>query len=375
MPSRRGQRGPALTMSPTPARHRPPTTAATHRRAETRAPPSPRRRPPRCSSCATGCRRVTDTPPALAEACAALAAGTGPVAIDAERASGYRYSSRAYLIQLRREGAGTALVDPIALRRPRPAAARPSATPSGSCTPPPRTCPACAEVGLRPARALRHRARRRGCSATPGSGWPRWSRRVLGCSMRKEHSAVDWSTPAAAGAVAGVRRPRRRGRSSSCATCSPRELVEAGKDEWARQEFDAPASASPSAGPRRSRGGVRPGMHRVRGPPRPRPPSASCGRPATRSPSSATSRPGRIIPDSRDRRGRERDADRHARALLGTAGSTAAAPSATPTAGSRRCERARTMPEDELPAARPAYDGPPHAPRAGPSATRSPRRG
>ena len=43
----------------------------------------------------------------------ALAAATGPVAIDAERASGYRYSSRAYLIQLRREGAGTFLVDPI----------------------------------------------------------------------------------------------------------------------------------------------------------------------------------------------------------------------------------------------------------------------
>src|SRR3954447_11279219 len=56
---------------------------------------------------------LTDTPPALADACAALAAATGPVAIDAERASRYRYSSRAYLIQLRREGAGTFLVDPI----------------------------------------------------------------------------------------------------------------------------------------------------------------------------------------------------------------------------------------------------------------------
>ncbi|MDT4947640.1 MAG: hypothetical protein QOJ37_235 [Pseudonocardiales bacterium] len=46
---------------------------------------------------------------------AALRAGHGPVALDAERASGYRYSQRAYLVQLRRAGVGTALIDPIAL--------------------------------------------------------------------------------------------------------------------------------------------------------------------------------------------------------------------------------------------------------------------
>ena len=39
--------------------------------------------------------------------------GTGSFAIDAERASGYRYSHRAYLIQMRRFGAGTALIDPV----------------------------------------------------------------------------------------------------------------------------------------------------------------------------------------------------------------------------------------------------------------------
>ncbi|MFO7253425.1 MAG: ribonuclease D, partial [Actinomycetes bacterium] len=51
----------------------------------------------------------------LAEAIEALAAGTGPVAVDAERASGYRYSGRAYLVQLRRAGAGTVLIDPTGL--------------------------------------------------------------------------------------------------------------------------------------------------------------------------------------------------------------------------------------------------------------------
>ena len=57
---------------------------------------------------------VVDTAEAYARVVEAFARGTGPVAIDAERASGYRYSARAYLVQLRREGAGTALVDPIA---------------------------------------------------------------------------------------------------------------------------------------------------------------------------------------------------------------------------------------------------------------------
>lgn len=57
---------------------------------------------------------VVDTPEALAATIEAYAGGSGPVALDAERASGYRYSQRAYLVQLRRAGAGSALIDPIA---------------------------------------------------------------------------------------------------------------------------------------------------------------------------------------------------------------------------------------------------------------------
>ncbi|WP_288338099.1 ribonuclease D [uncultured Gordonia sp.] len=49
----------------------------------------------------------------FADAAQRLAAGTGPVALDTERASGYRYSQRAYLIQIRRTGAGSFLLDPI----------------------------------------------------------------------------------------------------------------------------------------------------------------------------------------------------------------------------------------------------------------------
>ena len=63
---------------------------------------------------AEGTPDIEDTPGCLQETIAALRAGTGPIAIDAERAHGFRYSQRAYLIQLRRTGAGTHLIDPIA---------------------------------------------------------------------------------------------------------------------------------------------------------------------------------------------------------------------------------------------------------------------
>ena len=51
----------------------------------------------------------------LARAINSIKNGSGPIAIDAERASGYRYSSRAYLIQIFRRGGALHLLDPIAL--------------------------------------------------------------------------------------------------------------------------------------------------------------------------------------------------------------------------------------------------------------------
>ena len=62
---------------------------------------------------AEGVPDVVEDERALDAAAAALRGGHGPVAIDAERASGHRYGQRAYLVQLRREGAGTWLIDPI----------------------------------------------------------------------------------------------------------------------------------------------------------------------------------------------------------------------------------------------------------------------
>lgn len=58
---------------------------------------------------------VVNTPDSLTHTCRALSNGHGPIAIDTERAHGFRYSPRACLIQLRRDGSGTHLVDPLAL--------------------------------------------------------------------------------------------------------------------------------------------------------------------------------------------------------------------------------------------------------------------
>ncbi|MGW8813498.1 HRDC domain-containing protein [Gordonia terrae] len=62
---------------------------------------------------ADGVPPVLATAAEFADAAAALAAGSGPIAIDTERASGYRYSQRAYLIQIKRHGSGSFLLDPI----------------------------------------------------------------------------------------------------------------------------------------------------------------------------------------------------------------------------------------------------------------------
>ncbi len=75
---------------------------------------TPEQELPTLESPAEGVPPVIKTDAELAAAIISLRAGTGPVAIDAERAQGFRYSGRAYLIQLRRTGSGTFLIDPTA---------------------------------------------------------------------------------------------------------------------------------------------------------------------------------------------------------------------------------------------------------------------
>ncbi|MEV7782779.1 ribonuclease D [Kitasatospora sp. NPDC088351] len=129
---------------------------------------------------------------ALAATVAAFAAGTGPVAVDAERASGYRYGQRAYLIQLRRAGAGSALIDPIACPDLSGLGAALADTEwvVHAAT---QDLPCLAEVGMRPQRLFdTELAGRIAGFARVGLG--PMTESVLGLSLAKEHSAVDWST-------------------------------------------------------------------------------------------------------------------------------------------------------------------------------------
>lgn len=85
---------------------------------------------------------VITTAAGVADAAAALASGHGPLAVDAERASGFRYSARAYLIQLRREGAGSFLLDPIPTAQDLQPLAEAINRCNGCCTRPIRISPA-----------------------------------------------------------------------------------------------------------------------------------------------------------------------------------------------------------------------------------------
>jgi ribonuclease D len=62
---------------------------------------------------AKGTPGVIDTESAFESALNELSQGSGPFAVDAERASGFRYSARAYLIQIKRKDGGLHLIDPI----------------------------------------------------------------------------------------------------------------------------------------------------------------------------------------------------------------------------------------------------------------------
>lgn len=207
---------------------------------------------------------VVDTPQGLAACVEALRAGTGPVAVDAERASGYRYGQRAYLLQLRREAAGTWLVDPL---------------PFGDLVDidqvladtewvlhaATQDIPCLAELGMSP-RTLFDTELGARLAGLPRVGLSAVLEYYLGATLAKEHSAADWSTrplPEAWLRYAALDvellvalRDRMQ-----------RDLEEQGKAEWARQEFAAlttftgpPGTDDPDAWRRTS------GLHRLRTP-------------------------------------------------------------------------------------------------------------
>ena len=179
---------------------------------------------------------VVDTPELLRETCERIAAGTGPIALDAERASGYRYSQRAYLVQVRREGSGTHLIDPIAFDSLVPLDTAfdgnewilHAATQDLMCL---------AEVGLYPESLFDTELAGRLLNL-PRVGLAALVEHYLGLSLAKEFSAADWSTrplpePWLVYAALDVE-----------VLIELRDLIDAdlqkaGKREWAAEEFEA----------------------------------------------------------------------------------------------------------------------------------------
>ena len=295
---------------------------------------------------------ITDTETALAEVVAAVAAGVGPVGLDAERASGYRYSARAYLVQLRREGAGTALVDPIAFED-LTALDEAIGDAEWILHAASQDLPCLREVGLRP-RALFDTELAARLLGYPRVGLATLVETIVGKSMRKEHSAADWSqrplpTPWLEYAALDVEvllelRDVLGG-----------QLEESGKAEWARQEFEHLIDFVPPArlDPWRRTSGI----HRAKG----RRALAAVRELWTARDELAESldtTPGRLIPDA---------AVIAAANALPTNGKLLMATSGFHGRGARRyldtwveaLKRARAMPDSELPPLANRSDGPP----------------
>lgn len=207
-----------------------------------------------------GVPRVVADARELARTVAALAAGTGPVAVDAERASGHRYGQRAFLVQLRRAGAGTALIDPAALPE-LSAVGEALSDAEWVLHAASQDLPCLAEVGMVPTTIF---------DTELGSRLAGFSRvglaavveQLLGYTLAKEHSAVDWS-------VRPLPEPWLRYAALDVEVlvdlreALAEELDRQGKLAWAHEEFAAVAAAPPQA-PRQDPWRRTSGLHRVR---------------------------------------------------------------------------------------------------------------
>ena len=145
---------------------------------------------------ADGVPTVIDTEDAFDAALKELAQGTGPFAFDAERASGYKYSARAYLIQIKRAQGGLHLIDPIPFG------------PGHRCFKAlneliqdvevilhasTQDLPCLREVGIFPNILFDTELGGR-IAGLPRVGLGPLLETLMGVSLAKEHSAVDWST-------------------------------------------------------------------------------------------------------------------------------------------------------------------------------------
>jgi ribonuclease D len=193
---------------------------------------------------------LVETEEELSEAVSTLAAGNGPFAVDAERASGFKYSQRAYLIQVYRVGSPIYLIDPAAISPTAdPAPFRELAEVMKSDAwilhAASQDIPCLRELGIT-ATALFDTELGSRIAGLERVGLGAVTEALLGLRLAKEHSAVDWST-----------RPLANDWLTYAALDVDvlfelwaeveKVLIETGKLDWAIQEFAATLAAQPKA--------------------------------------------------------------------------------------------------------------------------------
>ncbi|OBK16234.1 HRDC domain-containing protein [Mycobacterium asiaticum] len=145
---------------------------------------------------ADGMPELSVTVDQIASAAEQLDHGRGPFAVDAERASGFRYSNRAYLIQIRRSGAGTVLIDPVSHGGDPLTVLQPVAEVLGQdewiLHSADQDLPCLAEVGLRPP-ALYDTELAGRLAGFDRVNLATMVERLLGQRLAKGHGAADWS--------------------------------------------------------------------------------------------------------------------------------------------------------------------------------------
>ena len=215
---------------------------------------------------AEGVPEVSATPGQIDAAAQKLAGGRGPFAVDAERASGFRYSNRAYLIQIKRAGAGTVLIDPVGSGEDPAVLLRPVAEVLDDdewiLHAADQDLPCLAEVGMWP-KALYDTELAGRLAGFDRVNLAAMVQRLLGLGLAKGHGAADWSKrplPAdwlnyAALDVEVLIELR---------AAIAEELAGQGKTDWAAQEFNHLRVTDYTTSTRRDRWRRTSGIHKVR---------------------------------------------------------------------------------------------------------------
>jgi ribonuclease D len=138
---------------------------------------------------------IIDTEEAFGQALEQLGQGSGPFAVDAERASGFRYSARAYLIQIKRTDGGLHLIDPIPFGPGHQLFSQLNEllnTDEVILHASTQDLPCLRELGINPVKLFDTELAGR-IAGLPRVGLGPLLESLMGVLLAKEHSAADWS--------------------------------------------------------------------------------------------------------------------------------------------------------------------------------------